>query len=409
MRGLFLIGAAVLLTGYATQAVAQTTTQQFDDEFAAFKKKVAAAKAGAPSAPAAPAAAAAPSAPASSSGALSALADLGKPAGSAAANPSSGGFAPNPSNGFVANPLGPAANLPVKGQMPATANALAPATPEEMQAQMDAQAADQQKQVEQRTYEAALKVLLPLSPEEIRGVYAKFKESRQAAETPISDPKPKTVVQTISLDPSQAPPVIHTSPGYVTTLTILDSSGAPWPVQDISFAGKFDITPPESGGHIMRITPQSAHGVGNMSVRLVDMITPVIFTLTTGLDEIDYRFDARIAKAGPLAKTPIIEFGGLSTVAGTDQNLVSVLDGTLPSGAEKLSIKGVDGRTSAWKMSGKMYLRTPLSLLSPAWESSVASADGTTVYTLNDTPVILLSDDGRMVRAHIAGPDEVTP
>ena len=51
---------------------------------------------------------------------------------------------------------------------------------------------------------------------------------------------------------------------------------------------------------------------------------------------------------------------------------------------------------------------TPLTLLSPSWDSSVTSADGMNVYTLNDTPVVLLSDEGRMVRAHITA-DEVTP
>ncbi len=200
------------------------------------------------------------------------------------------------------------------------------------------------------------------------------------------------------------------APGYVTTVVIVDASGAPWPVQDMSYTGKFDITPRlKRAATILRITPSSAHGVGNMSLRLVDLGSPIILTMTTDITEVDYRFDMRIAKAGPLAKTPIIEYNGISTVAGTDDNLVSVLDGTIPPGAEKMKVKGVDGRTSVWKVAGKMYLRTPLSLLSPSWDSSVASADGTTVYTINDSPVILLSDEGRMVRAHVARADEVSP
>jgi intracellular multiplication protein IcmK len=123
---------------------------------------------------------------------------------------------------------------------------------------------------------------------------------------------------------------------------------------------------------------------------------------------VHYRFDARIPKNGPLAKTPLIEYGGLNTVAGGDENLVQMLDGTPPGSAEKLVVEGTDGRTSAWRASGHIYLRTPLTLLSPAWDSSVSSADGTNVYTMNDTPVILLSDQGKMVRAHIAT-DEVSP
>jgi intracellular multiplication protein IcmK len=168
------------------------------------------------------------------------------------------------------------------------------------------------------------------------------------------------------------------------------------------------VTPAEEGGNVVRITPSSAHNIGNMSIRLVSLITPVTFTLRTGLDTVDYRFDVRIPKLGPLAKVPLIEHGGLKSVVGGDENLVQMLDGTPPSGAEKLKVEGTDGRSSAWRMSGRLYLRTPLTLLSPAWSSSVSSADGMNVYVLNNTPVILLSDEGRVVRASIAA-SEVTP
>ena len=272
----------------------------------------------------------------------------------------------------------------------------------ETQEQMEAEAATQKKKMNELTFDEALSQLLPMTPEQIRQVLDSFKESRRASETPITDPVPKVEVKTVSLDPNQTPPVIKTSPGRVTTLIILDSTGSPWPIQDVSWAGKFEITPPEEGGHVVRITPQSAHNVGNISIRLVDLITPITFTLQTGLDEVDYRFDARIPKQGPLAKTPLIENGGLKTVVGGDENLVQVLDGTPPSGAEKLKVDGTDGRTSGWRLSGRIYLRTPLTLLSPAWSSSVASADGMNVYVLNNTPVILLSDEGRVVRASIA-------
>jgi intracellular multiplication protein IcmK len=168
------------------------------------------------------------------------------------------------------------------------------------------------------------------------------------------------------------------------------------------------VTPPEEGGHVVRITPQSAHNVGNLSIRLVDLITPITFTLQTGLDEVDYRFDARIPKQGPLAKVPLIENGGLKSVVGGDENLVQILDGTPPTNSEKLKIEGTDGRSGVWRLAGRIYLRTPLTLLSPAWSSSVTSADGMNVYVLNDTPVILLSDEGRVVKAHIAA-SEVAP
>ena len=331
----------------------------------------------------------------------------GKQAAPANAAPGGAAAPPSAPGGDAANPLGPAGDLPIGG--PGAPGGAAPQTPEELQQMMEQEAADQQKKLEQATFDMALKQLLPLSPDQIRTTLDKFRESREAAETPLTVPEPRTEVQTASLDPTAEPLVARMAPGNVTTLTFLDATGAPWPIQDLSWAGPFTIQAAEQGSNLMRISPTTAHGVGNISIRLVDMVTPLVMRLTTGIDWVHYRLDVRIPKPGPLAKTPIIEYGGLKTVAGKDEQMVSVLDGTPPQGAEKLKVEGVDGRTSAYLMSGRVYLRTPLTLLSPGWDASVSSADGVNVYAFNNAPVVLLSDEGRMVKAHIQSDEVTTP
>ncbi|WP_366141904.1 DotH/IcmK family type IV secretion protein, partial [Propionivibrio sp.] len=37
----------------------------------------------------------------------------------------------------------------------------------------------------------------------------------------------------------------------------------------------------------------------------------------------------------------------------------------------------------------------------PAWNASAASTDGMTVYEIGDAPVLLMSDNGAMVRARL--------
>ena len=56
---------------------------------------------------------------------------------------------------------------------------------------------------------------------------------------------------------------------------------------------------------------------------------------------------------------------------------------------------------------GQTYLRTPLTLLSPGWSNSMTSADGMKVYEIRNTPVVLLSDKGKMVRAHLSDREEL--
>lgn len=313
--------------------------------------------------------------------------------------------------GGGAGALGPAGALPVAGGGGAGGFGVAgtPQTPEELQALMEAEQEETKRKFEEQTFQQALKQLLPLKPEQIRKTLETFRITREAAETPITEPEPKQEVLTASLDPADAPLVIKTGPGLVTTVTVLDATGAPWPIQDLTWAGAFAVLAPENGGHVIRITPKSAHGTGNVSMRLIDMITPVTMRLVTGLDWVHYRLDVRIPKPGPLARTPIIEYGGLKTVAGKDAQMVSFLEGTPPEGAEKMIVEGADPRTTAWLAAGRTYLRTPLTLLSPGWDASVTSADGTTVYSIGKTPVVLLSDEGRMVKARIFSVEEVTP
>lgn len=258
--------------------------------------------------------------------------------------------------------------------------------------------AKMQAEIRQEAFDAAITGMFPLTPDQIQGLMKKYDATQQAAlKAPYPDPKPEISVQTMSLDPGVAPPVIKTAVGNVTTLNILDATGAPWPVQDVTWAGDFEIVEPEEGGHIIRITPMGHFARGNMVIRMLTLKTPLTVTLETSRETVQYRVDARIPEYGPFAQTPLMQ-GGKSLVAG-DSILTGLLDGVAAQGMSKLSVAGVDGRTTAYSMGGTTYVRTPLTLLSPAWQSSVSSADGMNVYALTAAPVLLLSDGGEFARA----------
>ena len=128
--------------------------------------------------------------------------------------------------------------------------------------------------------------------------------------------------------------------------------------------------------------------------------TPIAFQLDTSRETVQYRVDIRVPEFGPFAQAPLIEGG--SQMAAGDSLLTSILDGVAPSGASKLSVTGTDGRTSAYSLNDMVYVRTPLTLLSPGWSQSISSADGMNVYALEPTPVLLLSDNGTMARANLS-------
>lgn len=260
-----------------------------------------------------------------------------------------------------------------------------------------------QQEITQEAYDAALTGTFPLSPEQIRELLKRYDKTQEAVETPVYDtPKPEITVQNISLDPGIIPPVIKTAVGNVTTINMLDATGSPWPVQDVTWAGDFEVVEPEEGGHVVRITPMEHFARGNIVIRLLTLKTPLTLTLETSRDTVQYRVDARIPEYGPFAAAPLISGGGKSTMVAGSPDLTNLLDGVMPGGMEKLSVGGVDGRTTAYSMNGTTYVRTPLTLMSPAWHSSVSSADGMNVYALTNAPVLLLSDGGEFMRATLS-------
>lgn len=265
---------------------------------------------------------------------------------------------------------------------------------------------EQEKEMElrQQAFGAASQGLMPMKTEEIRKLLEMYDETQQAVQTPIyPNPKPESTFQTISLDPGEPPVEIKTAVGHVTTLSMVDASGQPWPIQDISWAGNFEVLQPEPGSNMLRITPMADFAFGNVSMRMVGLNPPVILTLRTERKSVQLRADLQIPEIGPKGIAPPIQ-RQITTTAG-DMKLSTILEGVPPTSANKLKIDGIDGRTTAYELNGVTYVRTPYTLLSPAWDSSVRSADGTNVYAMKFTPVLLLSDKGKMLRAQLTKAD----
>lgn len=252
-----------------------------------------------------------------------------------------------------------------------------------------------------KSYNRASTGLLPLSPDQIRDFMRRLETTQEAAQPPSTgQPKGEVKVISLSLDPGGEPPTIDLAAGYITTIDMVDVTGEPWPILDVGVGGNFEVTPTQAGSHVVRVVPLTRVGTGNLSILLKDLSTPIIFRLSAGGPTFDMRYDARVPQLGPNAKTPLIERGRIGPVAG-DQTITMILENAPPKDAKRLKINGLDARTMAWQLDDKVFVRTPLTLLSPAWNASAASADGMTVYEIGSAPVLLMSDNGALVRARL--------
>ncbi|HEY8190993.1 MAG TPA: DotH/IcmK family type IV secretion protein, partial [Alphaproteobacteria bacterium] len=167
---------------------------------------------------------------------------------------------------FGANelPRAPGLGIPVEDQGPEDPNEVSDPFAEQIAPVKSAEEAE--REIRDKAFDAALTGLLPLEPAQIRKLLEEFDRVQQAVETPVYPyPKPEIVVQTVSVDPGSTPPEIKVAPGHVTTLNILDSTGAKWPILDITWAGNFQVVQPSQNGNVIRITPMSEFAYGNMA------------------------------------------------------------------------------------------------------------------------------------------------
>ncbi len=251
---------------------------------------------------------------------------------------------------------------------------------------------------------AAADSFIPLTPDEIREYHRLVDEKKKArAEWPGVPPKPVTSTVTVDLSPGATPPVLRLSPFHSAVITFLDVTGAPWPIVAKSNTDKASFTVKEAlesdpSNSALVVSTQCGYCVANIAVFLKGLPTAVSLTIAGGQRETDYRLDVRVPRRGPNAAPETLAQDSVPVFSGA---MHSLLDGIEPPGVILLKVRGADAR--AWKVGEKLVLRTHLALLSPAYLSRMASSDGTAVYELEMSPVLLVSDNGSIRKITIDG------
>jgi intracellular multiplication protein IcmK len=120
-------------------------------------------------------------------------------------------------------------------------------------------------------------------------------------------------------------------------------------------------------------------------------------TLISGQKAVDYRIDLRVPGNGPNAQALL----GRALPSSADPTLLSILEGVAPKGSTALKISG--GAAQGWYANGHLYLRTRLTLISPAWIATMSSPDGMKAYEMPKTPLILGFEDGQSIQLKVEG------
>lgn len=256
------------------------------------------------------------------------------------------------------------------------------------------------RQVKDSAFSGAVEQVLPMNPQQIHRLKQIYNSAQFAAAVPAGiPPKPTATSLLVDLSPGASPPAIRLSEGFVTSLVFLDSTGAPWPLDayDLGNPDAFNIAW-DKKDNVLMVQAKTLYTYGNLAVKLRGLNTPLMLTLIPGQKVIDYRVDITTPGYGPNAK-PLAINTGLPPQA--TPILLDVLDAIPPYGSRQLEISADIGQ--AWLLQGKMYIRTPFTLLSPGWLATMSSADGTNAYELQRSPMLLVSKNGKIVTVKIGG------
>jgi len=251
-----------------------------------------------------------------------------------------------------------------------------------------------------QAFKQMLDKMLPLTPEQIIELHKHQDKSQQAVATPANPPpRPVSSTLTIDLSPGVTPPVIRLAVGFVSSLVFVDSTGQSWPIVDYSLGNPrhFNLQWDKKTNTLF-IQSMTPYNSGNLAVRLADLDTPVMLSMVSGQKEVDYRVDLQVRGRGPNALAPILN-DDLPPTA--QQSLLNILDGIAPPNSQELEVSNPLAR--AWTVGNTLYLRTQLSVLSPAWSATVTSPDGTRVYEMKRTPLILATQNGKPIQIELRG------
>ena len=273
----------------------------------------------------------------------------------------------------------------------------------------------------------AVQDAIPLTPEMIEDLARRYNATRRAQEQAVTElAAPLNRQVNVSFAPGAATSIINTVKGYPTAVAFFDSTGQPWPIQwdtnsnpaaitggtncnapangggPSAVAVGFFVCTPTKGSNVLEITPMSLAPRGGMVISLEGAPSPLTFLLISGGGRYDADLSVHVASRGPHAKVEIITQPDAPDTGAPF--LTGMLEGVPPADARPLSVEGVSPDTvRAWRLGRNVYLRTNYTLLSPEWTASEAQA-GTTVYAIPNTPVVLLSVNGRTVSALLKDP-----
>lgn len=264
--------------------------------------------------------------------------------------------------------------------------------------------AEDQPSINREAFDRVADSVSPLSADQVHKIRNLWNESQRLKTfTGTPPPRPSNVSRMVNLGVGGLPTVVRLGAGYVSVVSFFDIYGNPWPIRgyNVGNPGIVNIIWNQSSreedasgaglSNTLMMQAQTLYNPTNMVVLLRGMNTPVLLELIPGQSEVDYRLDLQVPKPGPMHDA------SESLPSAPRPVMVDLLNNVPPNGSVQLPVKG--GEAQAWKHQGRIYLRTPYTIISPAWLSKMTGPNGDVhVYEMANVSVALALQHGKTIQ-----------
>ena len=246
--------------------------------------------------------------------------------------------------------------------------------------------------------------VMPFTQRDIR-LLGELVRQQQRAASQGRGVRPSGRIRRIAVDPGAGAevPAVEVRRGFTTVLSWTDTTGSPWPIEEVLVDSQFlpgDGNEDGGGGHLVYVAPKRRFLSGNLVVKLRELAEPMVVLLQdSGGAESDFRVEMRLARPGPGVDAAAL-MRPASFHAG-DEVLAALLSGVAPAGAVRVEIEGGEAGDRAWRQDGDLLLVTRHVVLSPGPWAAERGSGGRWAYRLPSAPQVWVSLDGRERRLSI--------
>lgn len=259
-------------------------------------------------------------------------------------------------------------------------------------------------------FDSVISTTLPISPGQVKELHRIEDNVKKAHAARIGVmPSPVSRTTTQGFASGKSPEIIRLATDFSSSMVFTDATGAAWPVASIIIGNKDQLQIPELEGavggvlkepiNIFSLVPMQDYISTSISVRLVGAPAPLSFMVVSNQPYLDVRLDVSVLGRGPNAKQGTFE--SKSSNESMPAEFTSLLDGILPDGARAL--KTDSNVASATLIGDKLLVKTKLNILSPYVFKKGSSADGTSVYEVAKSSVLMLMDNGKVLTVNLSG------